>query len=150
MIPLLRSRLHHGFTLKESSPDARDSDGSHGALPMTCYLVREDCEPVALVASIDLACEIVFSQPPGYYVVYEIQFDPLDFGPRLRAGKHSTRHADGRHGDCARVRSGRTIPSRDRVAIQTDPRHRCFRPILNRRSGSFQKYRSSHRHDHPF
>ena len=32
---------------------------------MTCYLVREGGEPVALVASIDLARAIVFSQPPG-------------------------------------------------------------------------------------
>jgi hypothetical protein len=117
---------------------------------MTCYLVREDDELVALVASIDLACEMLFSQPPGYYIVYEIQVDPLDFGPRARAGRRSTRHADGRHGDGARVRSGRTITSRDRVAIQTDPRRRCFRPILNLRSGPFQKYRSGHSHDHPF
>jgi hypothetical protein len=117
---------------------------------MTCYSVREDGEPVALVASIDLACEIVFSQPPGYYIVYEIQVNPLDFGPRARPDRRSTRHADVRHGDGARVRSGRTIPSRDRVDIQTDPRRRCFRPILNRRSAPFQKYRSGHRHDHPF
>jgi hypothetical protein len=117
---------------------------------MTCYLVRDDGEPFALVASIDLACEIVFSQPPGYYIVYEIQVDPLNFGSRARARRRSKRHADGRHGDHARVRSGRTIPSRDSVAIQTDPRRRCFRPIPNRRSGPFQKYRSGHRHDHLF
>jgi hypothetical protein len=150
MIPPLRSRLHHSFMLKESSLEVRDSNGGHGALPMTCYLVREDGEPLVLVASIDLACEIVFSQPPGYYIVDEIQVDPLDFGPRARAGRRSTHHADKRHADCARVRSGRTIPRRDRVAIQTDPRRRCFRPIMNRRSGPFQNYRSGHRHDHPF
>jgi hypothetical protein len=150
MIPPLRSRLHHGFTPNESSPAVRNSDGGHGVLPMTCYLVREDGEPLVLVASIDLACEIVFSQPPGDYIVYEIQVDPRDFGPGARAGRRSTRCADGRRGDCARVSSGRTIRSRDSVAIQTDPRRRCFRPILNRRSGPFQKYRSGHRHDHPF
>jgi hypothetical protein len=118
---------------------------------MTCYLVREDGEPFALVATIDLACEIVFSQPPpSYYIVYEIQVGRLNFGPRARAGRRSTRQADGRHVDRARERSGRTIACRDRVAIQTDPRRRCFRPILNRRSDPFQKYRSGHRHDHLF
>jgi hypothetical protein len=91
---------------------------------MICYLVREGGEPVALVASIDLAREIVFSQPPGYYIVDEIQADPLDSGPRARAGRRSTRHPDGRRGDGPRVRSGRTIPSRHKVAIQTDPRRR--------------------------
>jgi hypothetical protein len=143
MIPSLRSRLHHGSMLKESSPEVRDSDGGHGALPMTCYLVCEDGEPFALVASIDLACEIAFSRPPGYYIVYEIQVDPL----RLR-----TQSPGGEAFDAPRrrARSGRTIPSRDRVAIQTAPRRRCFRPILNRRSGPFQKYRSGHRHDRPF
>jgi hypothetical protein len=150
MIPPLRSRLHHGFTLKGSSPQVMDSDGGHGALPMTCYLVCEDGEPLALVASIDLACEIASSLPPGSYIVYQIQVGTFDFGPRARAGRRSTLHADGRHEDRARVRSGRTLPSRDRVSIQTDPRRRCFRPIPNRRSGPFQKYRSGHRHDHPF
>jgi hypothetical protein len=48
---------------------------------VTCYLVRGGGEPVALVASIDLAREIVFSQPPGYYIVEEIQTEPLDSGP---------------------------------------------------------------------
>ena len=91
---------------------------------MTCYLVREGGEPVALVASNDLAREIVFCQPPGYYIVDEIQADPLDSGPGARAGRRSTRHPDGRHGDGPRVRSGRTIPSRHRVARQTDPRRR--------------------------
>ena len=91
---------------------------------MTYYLVREGGEPVALVASIDLAREIVFAQPPGYYIVDEIQADPLDSGPRARAGRRSTRHPDGRRGDGPRVRSGRTIPSRHRVTRQTDPRRR--------------------------
>jgi hypothetical protein len=117
---------------------------------MTCYLVREDGEPLALVTSIDLACKIGFSLPPGYYIVYEIQVDPLAFGSRRRAERRSTRHADGRQRDCARLRSGRSIPSRDRVAIQTDPRRRCLRPIPNRRTGPFQKYRSGYRHDRPF
>ena len=85
---------------------------------MTCYLVREGGEPVALVASIDLAHEIVFCEPPGYYIVDEIQGDPLDSEPRARAGRRSTRHPVGRHGDGPRKRSGRTIPSRHRVAIQ--------------------------------
>ena len=53
---------------------------------MTCYLVREGGEPVALVASIDLAREIVCSQPPGYYIVDEIQADPLDSGPQRGRG----------------------------------------------------------------
>ena len=85
---------------------------------MTCYLVRESGEPVALVASIGLARELMCSQPPGYYIVDEIQADPLDSGPRARAGRRSTRHPDGRHGDGPRVWSGRTIPSRHRVAVQ--------------------------------
>ena len=91
---------------------------------MICYLVREDCEPVALVASIDLARAIVCSQPPGYYIVDEIQVGPLDSGPRARAGKRSTHHPNRRDGDGRRVRSGRTIPSRHSVAKQTDPRRR--------------------------
>jgi len=91
---------------------------------MTCYLVREGGEPVALVASIDLARAIVFCQPPGYYIVDEIEADPLGSGPRARAGRRSTRHPDGRPGDGPRVRSGRTIPSRHRVTRQTDPRRR--------------------------
>jgi hypothetical protein len=65
---------------------------------MTCYLVRNGSEPVALLASIDLAREIVFTQPPSYYVVDEIQAPP-DSGPRARAGRRSTRHPDERHGD---------------------------------------------------
>jgi hypothetical protein len=91
---------------------------------MTCYLVRESGEPVVLVASIDLARELVFSQPPGYYIVDEIQAEPLDSGSGARAGRGSTRHLDGRHGDGPRVRSGRTIPSRHRVGRQTRPRRR--------------------------
>jgi hypothetical protein len=91
---------------------------------MTFYLVRDGGEPVALVASIDLAREIVFSQPPGSCIVDEIQADPRETGPRSRAGRRSTRHPDGRHGDGLRVRSGRTIPSRHRVAMQPDPRRR--------------------------
>ena len=91
---------------------------------MTGYIVREGGQPVALVASIDLAREIVFSQPPGYYIVEEIQTEPLDSGPGARAGRRSTRHPDGRHGDGQRVRSGRTIRSRHRVARQADPRRR--------------------------
>ena len=91
---------------------------------MTYYLDREGGQPVALVASIDLAREIACSQPPGYYLVDEIQDDPLYSGPGARAGRRSTRHPDGHHGDGPRVRSGRTIPSRHRVAIQTDPRRR--------------------------
>ena len=91
---------------------------------MTYYLVREGGEPVALVASIDLAREIVFCQPPGYYIVDEIQADPLDSGPGARAGRSSTRHPAGHPGDGPRARSGRTIPTRDRVARQTDPRRR--------------------------
>ena len=91
---------------------------------MTCYLVRELQVPVALVASIDLARELEFSQPPGYYIVDEIQGEPLDSEPRARAGRRSTRHPDGRPGDGPRVRSGRTIPPRHRVASQTDPRRR--------------------------
>jgi hypothetical protein len=91
---------------------------------MTYYLVRQGGEPVALVASIDLAREIEFSQPPGYYIVDKIQDDPVDSGSRARAGERSTRHPDGRHGDGQRVRSGRTIRSRHRVARQADPRRR--------------------------
>jgi hypothetical protein len=91
---------------------------------MNCYLVREGGEPVALVASIDLARELVFSQPQGYYIVDEIQAEPLDSRPGARAGRRSTRDPDGRHRDGPRVRSGRTIPSRHRVARQTDPRRR--------------------------
>ena len=91
---------------------------------MTCYLVREGGEPVALVASIDLARAIVFCQPPGYYIVDEIEADPLGSGPRARAGRRPTRHPDGRPGDGPRVRSGRTIPSGHRVAIRTNPRRR--------------------------
>jgi hypothetical protein len=53
---------------------------------MTYYLVRQGGEPVALVASIDLAREIVFSQPPAYYVVDKIQANPVDSRPRARAG----------------------------------------------------------------
>src|SRR5262245_3077940 len=85
---------------------------------MTCYLVRERGEPVALVASIDLARELVFSQPQGYYIVDEIQADPLASGPRAPVGRRSTRHPDRRHRDGPGVRSGRTIPSRHRIAIQ--------------------------------
>jgi len=91
---------------------------------MSCYLVREGGEPVALVASIDLARELVCSQPPGYYIVDEIQADPLDSGPRARAGRRSTRHPAGRHGEGPRVRSGRTITSRHQLARQTDPPRR--------------------------
>ena len=91
---------------------------------MTWYLVRDVGEPVALVASIDLAREIVSCQPPGYYIVDEIQGEPLDSEPRARAGRRSTRHPEGRHGDGPRVRSGRTIPSRHRGARPTDPPRR--------------------------
>jgi hypothetical protein len=91
---------------------------------MTCYLVREGGEPVALVTSIDLALELLSCQPPGHYIVEEIQAETLDSGPGARAGRRSTRHPDGRHGDDPRVRSGRTIPTRHRVARQTDPRRR--------------------------
>ena len=52
---------------------AHSVSNSHGALPMTWYLVRERREPVALVGSITLARQIVLSQPPGCYVVDEIQ-----------------------------------------------------------------------------
>jgi hypothetical protein len=126
MIPSLRSRLHHSFTLTESSPEVRDSDGGHGALPMTCYLVCEDGEPFALVASIDLACEIVFSRPPGYYIVYEIQVDPLRLRTQSAGGEAFDAPRRRAHGDSARARSGRTISSRDRVAIQT----RSTTPLL--------------------
>src|SRR5262245_13230037 len=88
---------------------------------MTCYLVREAGEPVALVASIDLARELVFSQPPGSYIVDEIQAEPLDPGPAEQARRRSTRHPDGCHGCGPRVRSRRTNPSRHRVARQTNP-----------------------------
>jgi hypothetical protein len=91
---------------------------------MTCYLVREGSEPVALVASIELACEIVFSQPPGYYIADEIQTEPLDSGPGARAGRRLKRDPEGRHGDGPRVRLGRTSPSRRGVAGQTDPQRR--------------------------
>jgi hypothetical protein len=76
---------------------------------MTCYLVRERGEPVALVGSIDLACEIVCSEPPGYYALDEIQLDPLDSGPGARAGRGSPCHPDGGTGDGQRVRSRPTI-----------------------------------------
>ena len=92
--------------------------------PMTWYLIRAGGEPVALVASSDLAREIVCCQPPGYYIVDEIRGDPLDSEPGAGAGRHSTRHPDGRHGDGPRVRSGRAIPSLHRGARQTDPRRR--------------------------
>jgi hypothetical protein len=91
---------------------------------MTWYLVRDVGEPVALVASIDLAREIVSCQPPGYYIVDEIQGDPLDSGPVARAVRRSTRHPDGRHRDGPRMRSGRTIPTRRGGARQADPRSR--------------------------
>jgi hypothetical protein len=73
---------------------------------MTYYLVREAGEPVALVASIDLACEIVSSQPPGYYIVDEIQAEALGSRPRKRARRHSALHPDERHGDCPGMISG--------------------------------------------
>jgi hypothetical protein len=72
---------------------------------MTCYLVRELQVPVALVASIDLARELEFSQPPGYYIVDEIQVEPLDSGPGVRAGRRSTRHPNGRRENGPRVKS---------------------------------------------
>ena len=79
---------------------------------MTCYLVREDGEPFALVASIELACEIVSSLPPGYNIVYEIQVDPLNIGSRAPARRRSTRHADGCMGIVrGRSRDGRFIPA---------------------------------------
>ena len=65
---------------------------------MICYLVREGDEPVALVASIELAREIACSQSQGNYIVDEIQADPLDTGPRTRARRRSTRRPDGRMG----------------------------------------------------
>jgi hypothetical protein len=71
---------------------------------MTCYLVRERGVPVALVGSIDLARELVFSQPPGY-IVDESQVAPLDSGRGVRAGRRSTRHPDGRRGNGPRVKS---------------------------------------------
>jgi hypothetical protein len=72
---------------------------------MTCYLVREGGVPVALVASIDFARELVFSQPPGYYIVDTIQVEPLDSGPGVRAGRRSKRYPDGRRGNGPRVKS---------------------------------------------
>ena len=72
---------------------------------MTGYLVREGGKPVALVASIDLARAIVFCQPPGYYIVDEIQVEPLDSGPGVRAGRRSTRHPNGRRENGPRVKS---------------------------------------------
>ena len=68
---------------------------------MTCYLVREDGEPVVLVASIDLARELVLSQPPGYYIIDEIQAEPLDSEPGARAG---VRGPTSRRGGCGRCR----------------------------------------------
>ena len=91
---------------------------------MTYYLVRKGAEPVALVASIDMAREIMFSQPPGYYIVDELQTEPLGSSNSARAERRSTRHPVERHGDGPRVRSGRTISSRRRVGRQPDPR-RC-------------------------
>jgi hypothetical protein len=91
---------------------------------MTWYQIREGGEPVALVASIDLAREIVSCQSPGYYSVDEIQDDPLDSEPRARARRRPTPHPDGRHGDGPRLRSTRMTPSRRRAARQTDPRSR--------------------------
>jgi hypothetical protein len=88
---------------------------------MTCYLIREGNEPVALVASIDLACEIMLCQPPGYYMVHEIQVDALASGPRARAGTRSTRHSGGGQRDGPRMRSGQKIHACHRVGIQTDP-----------------------------
>jgi hypothetical protein len=71
---------------------------------MTCYLVRDGGEPVALVASIDLAREVVFSQPPGNYIVDEFQADPLDSSPEARTERRSTRPPDRPIGDGPRVR----------------------------------------------
>jgi hypothetical protein len=91
---------------------------------MTYYLVREAGEPVALVASIDLARELVLSQPPGSYIVDEIQAGPLDSRSRARAGRRSTRHPAGRDGYSPWVRLGWTIPTRHRAAKRIDPRRR--------------------------
>jgi hypothetical protein len=91
---------------------------------MTCYLVHAAGEPVALVASIDLARELVSSQPRGYYIVDEIQAEPLDSGPGARAERRSPRDPDRRHGDRPRVTLGRMVPSRHRGARQTDQRRR--------------------------
>jgi hypothetical protein len=90
---------------------------------MTCYLVRVPGEPVALVGSIDLACEIVFSQPPGYYVVEVIQVAPRDSGPGARAARGTARDSDGHTGDHPPVGSRPTIPSAG-FAKRADPRRR--------------------------
>jgi hypothetical protein len=77
---------------------------------MTRYLVRERGGPVALVGSIELACEIVCTQPPGCYAVDEIQVDPLVSAPEVQARRRSTRHPDGRIKGGPRVRSRPTFP----------------------------------------
>jgi hypothetical protein len=93
---------------------------------MTWYLVREGGEPIALVASIALAREIVFCQPPGHYIVDEIQGDPLESEPRALAGRRSTRHPD----EAPRGWSAGGVGIDDSLPPQSHPTNRSKTPLI--------------------
>jgi hypothetical protein len=64
---------------------------------MTGYQISQRGEPVAFVASFDLARQIAFCQPPGFYVVDEIPVGPVVGGTEPAAGRRRIRRSPARN-----------------------------------------------------
>jgi hypothetical protein len=66
---------------------------------MTCYQISHNDEPVALVAGIAVARQIVECQPPGFYQVDAMEIGEPIVGRKPRLRKSSTRQKTrrGRH-----------------------------------------------------
>ena len=62
---------------------------------MTRYRISQDGEPVAIVASLDLARGLARGQPPGHYAVDELQGGSTR-RDRAAARRRAIRHLDGR------------------------------------------------------
>ena len=73
---------------------------------MTRYRISRGGEPVAIVASLDLARGIARRQPPGYYSVDELPVDPTVAAGQAAVRRRAIRHRDGRKPG---TRSGRKI-----------------------------------------
>jgi hypothetical protein len=57
---------------------------------MMCYQISESGEPVALVADFNLAQAIIQCQPPGHYMVNEVEVGDPAAGGRSRARRRSS------------------------------------------------------------
>jgi hypothetical protein len=85
---------------------------------MTRYRISQGGEPVAIVASLDLAQGLARGQPTGYYLVDELPVDPP-----VAAGRPAARQrpigpsGGGEHGTL----SGRKIAPRRRGARRSRP-----------------------------